>query len=600
MFPYPDMPMAFRRVGVKEEAGYLTWYGTQPEIPDSGLVVVSDKRGGQTAIMVTPRSGQFTFNLAANGVVTVQPSPPAAVCGVVSRQADDGARRVVAASAVTAATPYPAAAQASASVHGGPSGMPLPADSGTLFVGVLFIYSQATVEAARANHDATDPEGFIDRYSKACLEQGNVVLNNSEVTNFQWKYLGAVPHPGYGRPAGANLDFDLAAISPGGVIGSWVATQAYNRGAGQVLLWNSGDEPAATAGGLANAGDSAPVTSGDNARALVMWQSTAPSYVPVIHELSHNFGCMHDRYNAYATLGGSASAPDGDGRYNYGSLWRLVFQTTAYTIPAGSTRQDYPNGNVTFTLPDGSQVNTWSRDVGYGSAVIGARAADGSISVTNTFYDTAGTIMAYAGSIIPYFSNPNVTVHVDGELTGRSASTEDWGTVPTGRPLSDPRAAYNAKVLQDGAGLMSTFGSGISFPLIVGQPQGVSVTAGDSFVLTVSATGGALTYQWYRDGTAITAANTSTYTKYPATTSDAGSYTVAAGNSLGAVTSSPAEVKVSVAPAPPSTGCGGSSGGGGGGGSMDPFFLLGLTAIAVLRWKRRPFGIGPAGQSGPC
>ena len=87
-------------------------------------------------------------------------------------------------------------------------------------------------------------------------------------------------------------------------------------------------------------------------------------------------------------------------------------------------------------------------------------------------------------------------------------------------------------------------------PTITQQPQDVTVDEGSSFVLSVTATGTEpLTYQWFKDGTALEGATASVYEVTTAQTSDSGVYTVRVSNIAGSVNSSDAIVKVeSVAP----------------------------------------------------
>ncbi len=82
-------------------------------------------------------------------------------------------------------------------------------------------------------------------------------------------------------------------------------------------------------------------------------------------------------------------------------------------------------------------------------------------------------------------------------------------------------------------------------PVISSQPQGQAISSGASATLSVTASGGGtLSYQWQRDGSAITGAVASSYS-----TGTAGGYTVVVSNAYGSVTSSAAVVTVSTASA---------------------------------------------------
>jgi PKD repeat protein len=82
-------------------------------------------------------------------------------------------------------------------------------------------------------------------------------------------------------------------------------------------------------------------------------------------------------------------------------------------------------------------------------------------------------------------------------------------------------------------------------PAITTQPVAQSVDAGAKVSFTVAATGTpAPTYQWRKDGAAISGATTTTFTLNSVSAADAGTYTVVATNSAGSVTSSGALLSV--------------------------------------------------------
>lgn len=84
--------------------------------------------------------------------------------------------------------------------------------------------------------------------------------------------------------------------------------------------------------------------------------------------------------------------------------------------------------------------------------------------------------------------------------------------------------------------------------VITTQPQNQTLEVGDTLNLSVVAKASdnsALTYQWKKDGTAITDATSSTYTKTDVATTDAGTYTVSISSaSAGTLTSTGAVVAV--------------------------------------------------------
>ena len=95
------------------------------------------------------------------------------------------------------------------------------------------------------------------------------------------------------------------------------------------------------------------------------------------------------------------------------------------------------------------------------------------------------------------------------------------------------------------AAVTVTSGPSSTAPVITSQPQGATVNASSTLALTVAATGTPTpTYQWRKDGVAISGATSNTLVLPSATSSAAGNYTVVVSNSLGAVTSNSATVSV--------------------------------------------------------
>ncbi len=75
-------------------------------------------------------------------------------------------------------------------------------------------------------------------------------------------------------------------------------------------------------------------------------------------------------------------------------------------------------------------------------------------------------------------------------------------------------------------------------PSILQQPQDISTGLGSNAVFSVQAVGsGTLTYQWRKDGAAISGATTSAYAIATVTTNDPGVYSVVVGNSYGSTPS---------------------------------------------------------------
>jgi cyanophycinase-like exopeptidase len=86
-------------------------------------------------------------------------------------------------------------------------------------------------------------------------------------------------------------------------------------------------------------------------------------------------------------------------------------------------------------------------------------------------------------------------------------------------------------------------------PTITAQPASQTVSLGQTATFSVVATGTSLSYQWRRNGAAITGATSATYTTPAATSSDNGAaFSVVVSNTSGSVTSSSATLTVGSTP----------------------------------------------------
>lgn len=87
----------------------------------------------------------------------------------------------------------------------------------------------------------------------------------------------------------------------------------------------------------------------------------------------------------------------------------------------------------------------------------------------------------------------------------------------------------------------------LAAPAIMTHPSSMTVAPGETAMFSTTATGeGPLSYQWERDGKAISSAASATYTTSPTTTADNGAkFRVVVSNSAGSVTSNPATLSVS-------------------------------------------------------
>ncbi|WP_438480981.1 M12 family metallo-peptidase [Oleiharenicola lentus] len=515
--PHPDLPISFSQVAIKEDGKYVTWIGRNKELPGASFVGVATV-DGYDAILILPGAPEFSFHVRGEAVAVSEMASGEDGCGNFPAQPPLSPKEfsavVLHVAYATGHEPLPEAVHA---VIDGPK------------VDVLVAYDAEARERA-AQTSPSDPIGYLDAQAKARIETSNVVLNQSGVTSYQWRYLGLVAAPAYEGSVDSLKHF--SAIVPGGAIFDWVKAERYKRGADQVVLMVGANMDFAGRAASSTTG----IVSADRASAVVRWNSSAMTF---LHELAHNFGCQHDREHVDVLSLGQygPAAPDNDGKWHYGLMW-------ANTKP-------FP---------------TYPYDVG-----------------------TSGTVMSYSDYDVPYFSNPNISITVTPSMLGWGWSTNpSLGTHVIGRPETDPKAANNAKVLQERGVAMSGQMEEIGLPAIVQHPQSSTVTPGSTAGVSVTASGGGLSYQWLKNGVKIDGATGTIYTKVAAN-EDTGDYTVTVSNLKGSVTSNSAKITVQalvVTPPPTSNNTGGGGGGGGGGAPSAWFYAL-SGAAALGRWLTR-------------
>lgn len=188
---------------------------------------------------------------------------------------------------------------------------------------------------------------------------------------------------------------------------------------------------------------------------------------------------------------------------------------------------------------------------------------------SSTGRDT-GTIMSYAGTRVPYFSNPNVTYQ--GSTLGVAAGS--------------PKAADNARVIRENAAAMAAYRAALEAPTITRQPVSLTVASGRAATFSVTASGGNLSYQWHKDNVAISGATSDTWRRDATSAGDAGSYTVVVSNPRGSVTSTAATLTISTGASGGGGSGGGDAGAGSGGGAPSLWFLGALGALAAWRARR--------------
>jgi hypothetical protein len=196
--------------------------------------------------------------------------------------------------------------------------------------------------------------------------------------------------------------------------------------------------------------------------------------------------------------------------------------------------------------------------------------------------------------------NADGTLHVIGGLSGSNGTRDGLGSDARFYLLRTIATDANNHIyVTDNAGTTVRKGEFLGYnATITSQPQSLTVETGATAVFSVTAQGTLEpSYQWYFNDAGIAGATTSTLTISNAQTTNAGSYTVTVGNSLGTVTSAAATLTVTTPTTPPPTNGGGSTpppptsdGSSGGGGAPSIWFIGALAALFLIRCRTQLAG----------
>ena len=146
---------------------------------------------------------------------------------------------------------------------------------------------------------------------------------------------------------------------------------------------------------------------------------------------------------------------------------------------------------------------------------------------------------------------PTYRWHKDAvNISGATSATFTIASVVAGDAASYTVIATNSVGSVTSSAATLTISASLAAPAFTTQPSSTTVIVGEAASFTIVASGNPTpTYQWKKGGVTIAGATSATYTIGSIGTGDAGSYTVVATNSIGAVTSAAASLTVN--PAPP-------------------------------------------------
>ncbi len=139
-----------------------------------------------------------------------------------------------------------------------------------------------------------------------------------------------------------------------------------------------------------------------------------------------------------------------------------------------------------------------------------------------------------------------------GNSSGGSFSGVTTAAVPFSQQLSQSTGPYTVTATNTaGTSLTQNFYVRIlpSAPLIIAQPVAIQTNSGRAVTLSVNSAGSNfLSYQWFKNGSAITGATSSNYTYGNPAPADSGDYTVVIRNTLGFATSDTVHLGVDETP----------------------------------------------------
>jgi trimeric autotransporter adhesin len=165
----------------------------------------------------------------------------------------------------------------------------------------------------------------------------------------------------------------------------------------------------------------------------------------------------------------------------------------------------------------------------------------------NSVFNGYQSIQLSAIAASPNGPATNVSFYVDETLVGVAGSSPyavSWTNLVDGQHTLSARVMDITGAIGTDA-VTATINLPLAAPIITQEPQSEKLGNGDSLLLTVVATGnGTLAYQWFKDGTAIAGATSSSLGLTNTQLGDSAIYTVQVSDSAGTNTSSRATISV--------------------------------------------------------
>src|ERR1019366_1198706 len=221
--------------------------------------------------------------------------------------------------------------------------------------------------------------------------------------------------------------------------------------------------------------------------------------------------------------------------------------SSAYTTPATSASDNGALFTVTVTNATGNVTSNAATLTVNVPPVITTQPASQTVTAGQT---ATFTVTATGAATLTYQWQKNGTA-ISG-ATAPSYTTPATAAADNGAQFTATITNSVGNVTRNAATLTVT--PAPVTPSITTQPASQPVTSGQTATFMVAATGTAtLTYQWKKNGTAVSGATSSAYTTPATSASDNGAqFTATITNSMGNVTSNAATLTVTAAPVAPS------------------------------------------------
>ena len=226
-----------------------------------------------------------------------------------------------------------------------------------------------------------------------------------------------------------------------------------------------------------------------------------------------------------------------------------------------ATNAEATVGTQSLAWPAGSRGAQFNASSNIEALLLGAPGSLNGASATANSTSTAAITATVAGSYAYQdtfqsgvsfgFFNPSINNTVKADVSGYSVSDlYEVRADSTSTYLGSFGLAANGTLTFSTSPTFFTAAAAGS-PVITTQPVAQAVSAGANVTFTVAATGsGTLTYQWLKDGVAISGATLSTLSLPAVSSTNAGSYSVKVTNAIGSITSTGFVLNVGTVPNP--------------------------------------------------